>query len=186
MSKWQKLMEKYGINQTNPPGSIKKAISTLNQLQKNLGKIDEKLNSSNLTDEKRQALQEERNEWAESIEAQEEVIEETIEKYESNKEMYQNKMRVMKEAVAKRKAEVAGKAAEKSTVEVVEVNNEPPAAPAGVVVETPVPKVETVKAEVIEPKPEKKGMSTTTKFVLGGLFLVLSFGAYNYFTNKDE
>ncbi len=182
MSKWQNLMEKYGINQSNPPGSIKKQISILNQLQKNLDKIDEKLNSSNLTDEKRQALQEQREEYPDGIEAQEEVIEETIEKYESNKEMYENKMRVMKEAVAKRKAEVAGKAAEKSTVEVVE----PPAAPAGVVVETPAPKVESAKAEVIESKPEKKGMSTTTKFVLGGLFLVLSFGAYNYFTNKDE
>lgn len=186
MSKWQKLMEKYGINQTNPPGSIKKQISTLNQLQKNLDKIDEKLNSSDLSDAKRQQLQEERNEWADSLEAQGEVIEETIEKYESNKEMYQNKMRVMKEAVAKRKAEVkeaaAGTATKAEPKE--EVKDEPPAAPAGVVVETP--KVETVKAEVIEPKPEKKGMSTGTKLILGGLFLVLSFGAYNYFTNKDE
>jgi hypothetical protein len=178
MSKWQKLMENYGISETNPPGSIKKQISTLNQLQRNLSKIDDKLNSSDLSDTKRQQLQEERNEWADSIEAQQEVIEETIEKYEKNKDMYAEKMRAMKEAVAKKKsAESGGKQ---------EVKDEPPAAPAGVVVETPAPKVETVKAEVIEEKQESKGMSTTTKFVLGGLFLVLSFGAYNYFANKDE
>lgn len=176
MSKWKSLLEKYGISETNPPGSIKKQISTLSQLQKNLAKIDDKLNGD-ITDLRRRELQEERNEWADSIEAQEEVIEEAIEKYEKNKDMYAEKMRAMKEAVAKKKAaESGGKQ---------EVKDEPPAAPAGVVVETPAPKVETVKAEVIEEKQEKKGMSTTTKFVLGGLFLVLSFGAYSYF-NKDE
>lgn len=175
MSKWKSLLEKYGISETNPPGSIKKQISTLSQLQKNLAKIDDKLNGD-ITDLRRRELQEERNEWADSIEAQEEVIEEAIEKYEKNKDVYAEKMRVMKEAVAKKKAAESG-----------EVKDEPPAAPAGVVVETPAPKVETVKAEVIDDKPaEKKGMSTTTKFVLGGLFLVLSFGAYNYFANKDE
>ena len=175
-------MEKYGISETNPPGSIKKQISTLSQLQKNLAKIDDKLNGD-ITDLRRRELQEERNEWADSIEAQEEVIEETIEKYEKNKDVYAEKMRVMKEAVAKKKAAESGEKVEVKA----EVKDEPPAAPAGVVVETPAPKVETVKAEVIDDKPaEKKGMSTTTKFVLGGLFLVLSFGAYNYFTNKDE
>ena len=181
MSKWQKLMEKYGISETNPPGSIKKQITTLSQLKKNLAKIEEKLNGD-ISDDKRRELQEERNEWADSIEAQEEVIEETIEKYEKNKDMYAEKMRAMKEAVAKKKAAESGTKTEVKE----EVKDEPPAAPEGVVVETPAPKVETVKAEVIEPKPEKKGMSTGTKLVLGGLFLVLSFGAYNYFANKDE
>jgi cobalamin biosynthesis Mg chelatase CobN len=181
MSNWKKLMEKYGISETNPPGSIKKALKDLNDIKKNIDKIDSKLNGSDISDERRQQLQSERNEWSETYEAQEEVVEETIEKYEKNKEMYAEKMRVMKEAVAKKKATESGAETAKE-----EVKDEPPAAPAGVIVETPAPKVETVKAEVIEDKPEKKGMSTGTKLILGGLFLVLSFGAYNYFIKKDE
>jgi len=181
MSNWKKLMEKYGISQATPPGSIKKAIKDLNDIQKNINKIDSKLNVGDISDERRRDLQQERKEWAESFEAQEEVIEEVIDKYEKNKEMYAEKMRVMKEAVAKKKGESGSAAAPKE-----EVKDEPPTAPAGVVVETPAPKVETVKAEVIEDKPEKKGMSTGTKLILGGLFLVLSFGAYNYFIKNDE
>ena len=181
-TKWEKLLESNGVERM--PDSVRREAKALNTLKARLERIDKELNSSNLSDKDRAELQGDRNDVAEAVEAQDEVVLETVEKYLQKKDFYIAQSEKMRKLQAEKKAKKAAEStASADQAPADPVNDDPPPAPAGVVVETP--KVESVKAEVIEEKPEKKGMSTGTKVVLGGLFLLLTFGAYNYFS-KDE
>jgi Sec-independent protein translocase protein TatA len=72
---WQEKLEASGINESNMPNMIKKAVNDLKAFQKEADKITNLLERDDLSDNKREQLEEDYDTLVASIENQEEVVE---------------------------------------------------------------------------------------------------------------
>ena len=138
---WQTQLEALGIDDSNMPNMIRKAIKDLYSFQSTKEKLESLLERDDLSDNKREQYEEEVETLEESIEAQEEVIERKIALWEKNKSVYEaNTQKLVAAAKARKGGKVAKAEPTPST---------PPPAPAGVVatpiVEPTTPVVETPK-----------------------------------------
>jgi len=169
---WQQKLKASGIDDSNMPNMIKKAIKDLKILENRIGQIDDTLEKGEISDIRKGELEEERDTIIESIEAQEEVISDKIDKWNRNKDMYLAKGEKMKSALAQKRN---GQTKEtKENKETTQTQQAPP---------PPQPPAEAIEVEAEEIKPTKSsGIGKIGLFILLG---VLSFGAYNYLKNND-
>lgn len=168
---WQTRLEAIGIDESNMPNMIKKAIKDLYSFQSTKEKLESLLERDDLSDNKREQYEDEVETLEESIEAQEEVIEKKIALWEKNKHIYEantEKLRAM------------GKA--RKGIKVAKTTSEPTPAPApeGVVVTPPAPPQPPQPAT--DPAPKKKG--GIGWIAIGLVVAVLTAGAV--IINKDE
>lgn len=166
---WKQKLQELGIDNSNMPSMIKKAVRDLKTFEDRLNQIDQTLDKGNVSDIRRSELQDERETMVDSIEAQQDVISEKIDMWNRNKDMYKQKSEKMRAAMLAKKG---GQTQSDST--------QTATAPATAVAEP-----QPVVAEVIA-QPEKKKGSSGAKVVLGLIILGLTFGAYNYFKNNES
>lgn len=168
---WQTQLEAIGIDDSNMPNMIRKAIKDLYSFQSTKEKLEALLERDNLSDGKREQYEEEVETLEASIEAQEEVIENKIALWEKNKHVYEANSQKLKAAAQAKKGTKVAKATPQPA-------SEPAPAPAGVVVSSPAPP----QPPVSDPAPKKKGGFGW--IALGLVVAVLTAGAV--ILNKDE
>lgn len=145
---WQTQLEAIGIDDSNMPNMIRKAIKDLYSFQSTKEKIEALLERDDLSDGKREQYEEEVETLEASIEAQEEVIEKKIALWEKNKLVYEANTQKLKAAAQAKKGIKVAKATPQPASEPA-----PPPAPAGVVVSSPAPP----QPPASDPAPKKKG-----------------------------
>ena len=172
---WQEQLEALGLNDSNMPNMIKKAIKDLFDFQSTLERIEQTLERDDLSEKKREELEEQAEVLEESIEQQEAIVEKKIAQWDKNKEGYEARAQKLKAAAQARKG---GKVATQA-----DPTPTPPAPPT-----PPTPPVEVITDPQgsDEPKgeePKKKGGGFGW-VALGLVVAVLTAGAV--IINKDE
>lgn len=170
---WQTQLEAIGIDDSNMPNMIRKAIKDLYSFQSTKEKIEALLERDDLSDGKREQYEEEVETLEASIEAQEEVIEKKIALWEKNKHVYEANTQKLKAAAQAKKGTKVAKGTPQP-------ESEPASAPAGVVVTQSAPPQPPQPAT--DPAPKKKGGFGW--IALGLVVAVLTAGAV--IINKDE
>jgi len=166
---WQEQLEALGIDNSNMPNMIKKAVKDLQEFVSAHERISKFLERDDLSERKREEYEEQLEVLDESIEQQEVVIEKKIAQWDKNKDAYAERIQKMQKA---RELKSGGKVASQPAPAQA---SEPASAPAGVVVQnnepTPTPS-----------EPKKKGGFGW--IALGIVVAVLTAGAV--IINKDE
>jgi hypothetical protein len=166
---WQEQLEALGIDNSNMPNMIKKAVKDLQEFVSAHERISKILERDDLSERKREEYEEQLEVLDESIEQQEVVIEKKIAQWDKNKDAYAERIQKMQKA---RELKSGGKVASQPAPA---PTSEPAPAPAGVVVQndepTPTPS-----------EPKKKGGFGW--IALGIVVAVLTAGAV--IINKDE
>ena len=168
---WQEKLEAVGLNESTMPNMIKKAVNELKAFQKEADKITSLLERDDLSDNKREQLEEDYDNLVASIENQEEVIEKKIEQWNKNKDGYA--ARGEKLAAARLAKQQAKAGAQVSSTQATPP--QPPQPPA-------VAQAISVEAEEIKNPPKKS--SGWGWLVLIGVVAIASLGAINL--SKDE
>jgi len=166
---WQEQLEALGIDNSNMPNMIKKAVKDLQEFVSAHERISKILERDDLSERKREEYEEQLEVLDESIEQQEVVIEKKIAQWDKNKDAYAERIQKMQKA---RELKSGGKVASQS---VPAQASEPASAPAGVVVQNNEPTPTTSE-------PKKKGGFGW--IALGIVVAVLTAGAV--IINKDE
>lgn len=162
---WQEKLEASGISESNMPNMIKKAVNDLKAFQKEADKITNLLERDDLSDNKREQLEEDYDTLVSSIENQEEVIEKKIDLWNKNKDGYAARGEKLAAArLAKQQAKAGGQ---------VQTTQVP---------QPPQPPQNTVQATVIEEKPKKSG--GWGWLVVVGVVAIATLGVINL--SKDE
>lgn len=162
---WQEKLEASGISESNMPNMIKKAVNDLKAFQKEADKITNQLERDDLSDNKREQLEEDYDTLVSSIENQEEVIEKKIDLWNKNKDGYAARGEKLAAArLAKQQAKAGGQ---------VQTTQVP---------QPPQPPQNTVQATVIEEKPKKSG--GWGWLVVVGVVAIATLGVINL--SKDE
>ena len=171
---WEEKLQQLGLTEQTAPNMVRKAINELRSYEKALQSAQKKLESSSLSERKRQQLEEEVSTYETAIEAQQGVILRKMEVWDKNKDRYAQMGRNLKPKTGKQGEPTGG------TPPAEPAGGTPPAEPAG---GTPPaePAGGTPPAE-----PAKSTTGTGTKVALFLLIGILSFGAYNYFKNNGE
>lgn len=173
---WQQRLAEVGLDESNLPNMIKKAVNDLKAFQKEASKISTQLESDSLSDRKREELEEAYDTLVESIESQEEVIEKKIDQWEKNKDGYAARGEALKAARMAKKGQKA-QGQQTST-------NEPPQAPQGVTVTTPPAQQEPIAVVAEEIKPTEKKGGGWGWLVLVGVVAIASLGVINLSKNE--
>lgn len=168
---WQEKLQDVGLNESNMPNMIKKAVNELKAFQKEADKITNLLERDDLSDNKREQLEEDYDNLVASIESQEDVIEKKIEQWNKNKDGYA--ARGEKLAAARLAKQQAKAGAQVSSTQATPP--QPPQPPA-------VAQAISVEAEEIKNPPKKS--SGWGWLVLIGVVAIASLGAINL--SKDE
>ena len=164
---WQEQLEALGIDNSNMPNMIKKAVKELYEYQSASERISKILDRDDLSDRKREEYEEQQEQLESAIEQQELVVEKKIAQWDRNKDAYAERIEKMQKARGMKKG---GSVAKEETTQA------PPSAPAGVEVQTP---SEPTPSPV---EPKKKGGFGW--IALGIVVAVLTAGAV--IINKDE
>lgn len=168
---WQEKLKDVGLNESNMPNMIKKAVNELKAFQKEADKITNLLERDDLSDNKREQLEEDYDNLVASIESQEDVIEKKIEQWNKNKDGYAARGEKLAAArLAKQQAKAGG--------QVPSTQATPPQPPQPPVVAQAI----SVEAEEIKNPPKKS--SGWGWLVLIGVVAIASLGAINL--SKDE
>jgi len=168
---WQEKLEDVGLNESNMPNMVKKAVNELKAFQKEADKITTLLERDDLSDNKREQLEEDYDNLVATIENQEDVIEKKIEQWNKNKDGYA--ARGEKLAAARLAKQQAKAGAQVSSTQATPP--QPPQPPA-------VAQAISVDAEEIKNPPKKS--SGWGWLVLIGVVAIASLGAINL--SKDE
>jgi len=141
---WQEQLEALGIDNSNMPNMIKKAVKDLQEFVSAQERISKILERDDLSERKREEYEEQLEVLDESIEQQELVIEKKIAQWDKNKDSYAERIKKMQKA---RELKSGGKVASEPTPAPTPA---PTPTPAGVVVQNnePTPPVS---------EPKKKG-----------------------------
>lgn len=170
---WQEKLAAVGLDESNMPNMIKKAVSDLKAFQKEANKITSLLEDESLSDAKREKLEDDYDTLVESIESQEDVIEKKIDQWNKNKDGYAKRGEALKAAkLAKQQAKQEGVTTSTSQATPPPQPPQPPTQP----------QVVSVEAEEIKPT-EKKGGGWGW-LVLVGIVAIASLGVINI--SKDE
>lgn len=169
---WQEKLGDVGLNESNMPNMIKKAVNELKAFQKEADKITTLLERDDLSDNKREQLEEDYDNLVASIENQEEVIEKKIEQWNKNKDGYA--ARGEKLAAARLAKQQAKAGAQVGSTQATP----PPQPPQPPAIAQPI----SVQAEEIKNPPKKS--SGWGWLVLIGVVAIASLGAINL--SKDE
>lgn len=170
---WQEKLAAVGLDESNMPNMIKKAVSDLKAFQKEANKITSLLEDESLSDAKREKLEDDYDTLVESIESQEDVIEKKIDQWNKNKDGYAKRGEALKAAkLAKQQAKQEGVTTSTSQATPPPQPPQPPTQP----------EVVSVEAEEIKPT-EKKGGGWGW-LVLVGIVAIASLGVINI--SKDE
>jgi hypothetical protein len=141
---WQEQLEALGIDNSNMPNMIKKAVKDLKEFVSAHERISKILERDDLSERKREEYEEQLEVLDESIEQQELVIEKKIAQWDKNKDSYAERIEKMHKA---RELKKGGKVASEPALA---TTSEPATAPAGVVVQsnepTPTPSEPKKKA----------------------------------------
>lgn len=168
---WQEKLEDVGLNESNMPNMVKKAVNELKAFQKEADKITTLLERDDLSDNKREQLEEDYDNLVATIENQEDVIEKKIEQWNKNKDGYAARGEKLAAArLAKQQA--------KAGAQVSSTQATPPQPPQPPAVAQPI----SVDAEEIKNPPKKS--SGWGWLVLIGVVAIASLGAINL--SKDE
>lgn len=168
---WQEKLEDVGLNESNMPNMVKKAVNELKAFQKEADKITTLLERDDLSDNKREQLEEDYDNLVATIENQEDVIEKKIEQWNKNKDGYAARGEKLAAArLAKQQA--------KAGAQVSSTQATPPQPPQPPAVAQPI----SVEAEEIKNPPKKS--SGWGWLVLIGVVAIASLGAINL--SKDE
>lgn len=171
---WQEKLKEYGIEESNMPNMVKKAVSDLKAFQKEADKITNLLERDDLSDSKREQLEEDYDTLVASIENQEEVIEKKIEQWNKNKDGYAARGEKLAAArLAKQQAK--GGAQVSSTPTPTPAPPQPPQPPA---------QSEPISVHAEEVKDEPKKSSGWGWLVVVGIVAIASLGAINL--SRDE
>lgn len=168
---WQEKLQDVGLTESNMPNMVKKAVNELKAFQKEADKITTLLERDDLSDNKREQLEEDYDNLVATIENQEDVIEKKIEQWNKNKDGYA--ARGEKLAAARLAKQQAKAGAQVSSTQATPP--QPPQPPA-------VAQAISVEAEEIK-NPQKKS-SGWGWLVLIGVVAIASLGAINL--SKDE
>lgn len=168
---WQEKLQDVGLNESNMPNMVKKAVNELKAFQKEADKITTLLERDDLSDNKREQLEEDYDNLVATIENQEDVIEKKIEQWNKNKDGYA--ARGEKLAAARLAKQQAKASAQVSSTQATPP--QPPQPPA-------VAQAISVDAEEIKNPPKKS--SGWGWLVLIGVVAIASLGAINL--SKDE
>jgi len=168
---WQEKLQDVGLTESNMPNMVKKAVNELKAFQKEADKITNLLERDDLSDNKREQLEEDYDNLVASIENQEDVIEKKIEQWNKNKDGYA--ARGEKLAAARLAKQQAKAGAQVSSTQATPP--QPPQPPA-------VAQAISVEAEEIKNPPKKS--SGWGWLVLIGVVAIASLGAINL--SKDE
>lgn len=168
---WQEKLQDVGLTESNMPNMVKKAVNELKAFQKEADKITNLLERDDLSDNKREQLEEDYDNLVASIENQEDVIEKKIEQWNKNKDGYA--ARGEKLAAARLAKQQAKAGAQVSSTQATPP--QPPQPPA-------VAHAISVEAEEIKNPPKKS--SGWGWLVLIGVVAIASLGAINL--SKDE
>lgn len=168
---WQEKLQDVGLTESNMPNMVKKAVNELKAFQKEADKITNLLERDDLSDNKREQLEEDYDNLVASIESQEDVIEKKIEQWNKNKDGYA--ARGEKLAAARLAKQQAKAGAQVSSTQATPP--QPPQPPA-------VAQAISVEAEEIKNPPKKS--SGWGWLVLIGVVAIASLGAINL--SKDE
>lgn len=169
---WQEQLEALGIDNSNMPNMIRKAVKDLYDFQNTLEKLQEQLEDDDLSERERGKIEEQVEVLEESIEEQESIVEKKIAQWEKNKDGYEARAEKLKAAAAAKRGTKVAKA---------QPSSEPTPAPAGVVV-TPAAPPPQPPQPATDPAPKKKGGFGW--IALGLVVAVLTAGAV--IINKDE
>jgi hypothetical protein len=170
---WQEKLEASGINESNMPNMIKKAVNDLKAFQKEADKITNLLERDDLSDNKREQLEEDYDTLVASIENQEEVVEKKIDLWNKNKDGYAARGEKLAAArLAKQQAKAGGQV---QSTQATQGNITQPTQP-------PQPPQEPIKATVIEEQPKKGG--GWGWLVVVGVVAIATLGVINL--SKDE
>ena len=168
---WQEKLQDVGLNESNMPNMVKKAVNELKAFQKEADKITTLLERDDLSDNKREQLEEDYDNLVATIENQEDVIEKKIEQWNKNKDGYAARGEKLAAArLAKQQA--------KAGAQVSSTQATPPQPPQPPVVAQAI----SVDAEEIKNPPKKS--SGWGWLVLIGVVAIASLGAINL--SKDE
>jgi DNA gyrase/topoisomerase IV subunit A len=171
---WQEKLQDAGIDESSMPNMVKKAVNDLKAFQKEANRITNLLEKDDLSESKREQLEEDYDTLVESIENQEEVIEKKIEQWNKNKDGYAARGEKLAAArLAKQQAK--GGATSGSNPTPQSQPPQPPQPPANV---EPI----LVNAEEVKDEPKKSG--GWGWLLLIGVVAIASLGAINL--SKDE
>jgi DNA gyrase/topoisomerase IV subunit A len=152
---------------------IKKAVNDLKAFQKEADKITNLLERDDLSDNKREQLEEDYDTLVASIENQEEVVEKKIDLWNKNKDGYAARGEKLAAArLAKQQAKAGGQV---QSTQATQGNITQPTQP-------PQPPQEPIKATVIEEQPKKGG--GWGWLVVVGVVAIATLGVINL--SKDE
>lgn len=178
---WQQQLEALGLNDSNMPNMIKKAVRDHTSYQKQIEKTNQMLSRDNLSDRKRGELEDELETYTNALDEQSGVIERKIKQWDKNKDMYAAKGEKLQAAqIAKKGGQVAPPKTK---------TPEPPMAPSSVSV-TPIAAIENPSIPPApsgtndggrEPKEEKSNWGW---LVLVGVVAIASLGAINLSKNE--
>lgn len=172
---WQEKLKDVGLTESNMPNMIKKAVNELKAFQKEADKITNLLERDDLSENKREQLEEDYDNLVASIENQEDVIEKKIEQWNKNKDGYA--ARGEKLAAARLAKQQAKAGTQVSSTQATPPPQAPPP-PQPPSVNEPI----SVEAEEIKNPPKKS--SGWGWLVLIGVVAIASLGAINL--SKDE
>lgn len=195
---WKKQLERFQLNESDLSIRIKNKIKDFKGILEGIDEIKGQMEAEGLSQEEADNLQENLDSLETALNDLDESLVNDITKYNKNKEMYAEKAKNLKHQKAKNTTEKSSENQDKSvtqqkTEEAVvneNVNNEPFTTTNNSGQTKVVPTVVSGQNGVIIEKIDniennkKKGISTSS-LILGGVLLVLSFGAYNYFTKND-
>lgn len=195
---WKQKLEQFKLNENELSIRIKNKIKDYNSIVSGIEEIKGQMEAEGLSQEQADDLQENLDSLEGALTDLDESLSNDIEKYNRNKDMYAEKAKNLKHQKAKNTIVKSSENQDKSdtqekTEETVVSDNvftSASSATANVsgaaVVSNIVSNNEGVVVEKINglENDKKKGISTSS-LILGGVLLVLSFGAYNYFTKND-
>ena len=169
MSNWQQTMTSLGVDASNLSARLRKMIKDYKEFEESVEEANNELNDPNLTDRKRSMLAKKRDEIQSAMDDMDADIVQGIERFNKNKDSIARSKERMQKYWNDKKGGGGSTVTEQQAV-------------SGVVVESPTqsaPAIPMAASGQAVPKEEKKGYGTT--ILLGGLLLVLSLGAVNYF-----
>jgi len=196
---WKKQLEKFQLNESDLSIRIKNKIKDYNGISEGIDEIKGQMDAEGISQEQADDLQGNLDSLETALNDLDESLCNDITKYNKNKEMYAEKAKNLKHQKAKNTTEKSSENQDKSVTQekmegtVISKNNSvtaPSSITTNVSDTVVVPNVVSNNEEVVVEKivglenNKKKGISTSS-LILGGVLLVLSFGAYNYFTKND-
>lgn len=168
---WKENLAKVGLDESNMPKMIRRAVDELEAFQKEMDKITNLLERDDLSDNKREQLEEDYDNLEASVENQEIVIDKKIAQWSKNKDGYAIRgHKLAASRLAKQQAKRGG--------QVQSTQVPPPQPPQLPAVAQPI----SVQAEEMKNPPKKS--SGWGWLVLIGVVAIVSLGAINL--SKDE